>query len=234
MWQTEQREYQKSWSYATLLLTYNTLYFLFWAIFCPLPPPPPPPRNNPKNQNLQKMKKTPGDIIILHMCTKCESWNTEWDFNTDEREEILAPNNTVYKLQAKLALKDTAKEIPKFTERDNFYTNIFYLFNNSGKFKKETKNAAAALNISHYTSCKILGRRFLNHRCRGFKNLINNWPALITSFQNVLANDCVSSMDIRAKTKAILIKLKSYLFLCKVAVYLDILEAVPHKKINCA
>ena len=28
------------------------------------------PPNNPKNQNFAKMKKTPGDIIILHMCTK--------------------------------------------------------------------------------------------------------------------------------------------------------------------
>ena len=28
------------------------------------------PHNSPKNQNFEKMKKTPGDIIILHMCTK--------------------------------------------------------------------------------------------------------------------------------------------------------------------
>ena len=39
-------------------------------IFCHLGPffallPP----NNPENQNFEKMKKTPGDIIILHMCT---------------------------------------------------------------------------------------------------------------------------------------------------------------------
>ena len=33
---------------------------LFFALF---------PPNSPKNQNLKKMKKTPGDIIILHMCT---------------------------------------------------------------------------------------------------------------------------------------------------------------------
>ena len=26
--------------------------------------------NNPKNQNFEKMKKTPGDTIILHKCTK--------------------------------------------------------------------------------------------------------------------------------------------------------------------
>ena len=51
-------------------------YFLFWAIFCTLNPP-----NNPKNQKFKKMKKTPGDIIILHMCTKNKdhimysSWN---------------------------------------------------------------------------------------------------------------------------------------------------------------
>ena len=71
-------------------------YFSFWAIFCPftsvcytvpeiwcvkdviviihfglffalLPPPPP---NSLKNQNFKKMKKKPGDIIILQMCTK--------------------------------------------------------------------------------------------------------------------------------------------------------------------
>ena len=27
------------------------------------------PTNNPKNQYFEKMKKTHGDIIILHMCT---------------------------------------------------------------------------------------------------------------------------------------------------------------------
>ena len=27
------------------------------------------PPNNPENQNFEKVKKTPGDIIILHMCT---------------------------------------------------------------------------------------------------------------------------------------------------------------------
>ena len=27
------------------------------------------PHNNPENQNFETMKKTPGDIIILHMCT---------------------------------------------------------------------------------------------------------------------------------------------------------------------
>ena len=41
------------------------LFFLsFWTIFLHFYPP-----NNPKNQNFEKMKKPPGDIITLHMCT---------------------------------------------------------------------------------------------------------------------------------------------------------------------
>ena len=40
-----------------------------WTIFCPFTPSPLPPPNNPENQNFEKMKKTLGDIIILHKCT---------------------------------------------------------------------------------------------------------------------------------------------------------------------
>ena len=36
----------------------------FGLLFAILPP------NSPKNQNFEKMKKLPEDIIILHMCTK--------------------------------------------------------------------------------------------------------------------------------------------------------------------
>ena len=37
-------------------------YFSFWAIFYP--------PDSPKNENFKKMKRAPGDIIILHKCTK--------------------------------------------------------------------------------------------------------------------------------------------------------------------
>ena len=40
----------------------QTGFFVILDYFYPLPP------NNPENQNFEKMKKTPGDII-LHMCT---------------------------------------------------------------------------------------------------------------------------------------------------------------------
>ena len=39
---------------------------IFDILNCFLPFYPP---NNPKNQNLEKMKKTPRDNTILHMCT---------------------------------------------------------------------------------------------------------------------------------------------------------------------
>ena len=39
-------------------------YFSCWGVFALLPP------NSPKNQSFQKMKKTTGDIIILHAITK--------------------------------------------------------------------------------------------------------------------------------------------------------------------
>ena len=43
------------------------------------------PPNSPKNQNFEKMKKMPGDIIILHMCTKNydQMINGSWDMVCD-------------------------------------------------------------------------------------------------------------------------------------------------------
>ena len=54
--------------------TTDRIFFAFWTIFCPFTPPSPPPPpplqpRNPENPNFEKMKKTPGDIIILHECT---------------------------------------------------------------------------------------------------------------------------------------------------------------------
>ena len=59
---------------------WQTELFVILDCFLPFYPP-----NNPKNQNFEKMKKTPGDIIILHMCTINDnhmmygSWDMERD-----------------------------------------------------------------------------------------------------------------------------------------------------------
>ena len=58
----------------------RTEFFVILDHFLPFYPP-----NNPKNQNFEKMIKTPGDIIILHMCTindnhmMYDSWDMECD-----------------------------------------------------------------------------------------------------------------------------------------------------------
>ena len=58
--------------------TYNHVMYISWDFFvilvhfCPFTPPPPcpTPLTTWKIKTLKKKKKTPGDIIILHICTK--------------------------------------------------------------------------------------------------------------------------------------------------------------------
>ena len=60
--------FQKSWSYAILFLRYGMWQiYLFFILghFLPFYLP-----KSPKNQNLKKNEKTPGDIIILHKVPK--------------------------------------------------------------------------------------------------------------------------------------------------------------------
>ena len=59
--------YHKQQSYDVSFLKYEawlTEAFVILDVFLPFYP-----LNNPKNQNLEKLKKTPGDIIILHRRT---------------------------------------------------------------------------------------------------------------------------------------------------------------------
>ena len=63
------------------------IFFCFldrFSSFYPPPPPAPFPMD-PENQNFEKMKKPPGDIITLHMCTINDNhimygfWDIEYD-----------------------------------------------------------------------------------------------------------------------------------------------------------
>ena len=58
--------YQKSQTYDAWFLKYEVrdLIFCHLGPFLPFYPP-----NDPENQNFEKMKKMPADIILLHMCT---------------------------------------------------------------------------------------------------------------------------------------------------------------------
>ena len=63
-------------------------YFSFWAIFCSFTP-----LRTQKIKIWKKWKKNPGDIIILHMCTKNDdqmmygSWDMVHDGRTDGRKK---------------------------------------------------------------------------------------------------------------------------------------------------
>ena len=46
----------------------DTEFFVILGDFLPFYHPTPITPNDPKNQNLKKIKKAPGDIIILHRC----------------------------------------------------------------------------------------------------------------------------------------------------------------------
>ena len=72
--------YQKLWLGAILFLRYGAwpmlLLFFILGYFLPFYP-----SNSPKNENFKKMKKMPGDIIILHTCTKSYDYRLycSWD-----------------------------------------------------------------------------------------------------------------------------------------------------------
>ena len=66
--------YHKLQSYAIWFLRYaRQVFLLSWAIFCPFTP-----LTAWKTKNFKKMKKTPGDIIILHKCTKTHDHMLYW------------------------------------------------------------------------------------------------------------------------------------------------------------
>ena len=65
----------------------DIIFCYFRPCFALLPTPlSPPPTNNPKNHNFEKMKKTPGDIIILHKCTINDNHMIygSWDIECNE------------------------------------------------------------------------------------------------------------------------------------------------------
>ena len=75
--------YHKWRSYDVWFLRYEarqTEFFVILGHYFPFDPP-----NNPKNQNFEKMKRQPGDIIILHLCTTSNNhikygfWDMEQD-----------------------------------------------------------------------------------------------------------------------------------------------------------
>jgi hypothetical protein len=123
----------------------------------------------------------------------------------------------------------SCRELRLFLEEEEveeFYKTNYYLLKNSGKLKHQVKECAATLGIQYYELPKIHGTRFVNHRRRGFKNLLETWPAFTTAYEDLVANKREFSGNVRAKVTGLLTKLKSYSFLCMIDGYLDLLEQI--------
>ena len=99
----------------------QTDFFCHFVIFFALLPP-----NNPKYQNFEKIKKTSGDIIILHICTI--NYNHMmygfWDIEHDWQNFFVILDNflPIYPLKTKKI--KTLKKWKKCLELLSFYTSV--------------------------------------------------------------------------------------------------------------
>ena len=117
--------YKHKWqSYDVWFLRYGlqrTECFAILDCFLPFYPP-----NNPKNQNFEKMKKPPGDIITLHMCTIKDNHMTygSWDMVRDGQNllsfwTIFCPFTPLTTQKIKLL-----KKLKKHLDISSFYTTV--------------------------------------------------------------------------------------------------------------
>ena len=52
--------------------------------------------------------------------------------------------------------------------------------------KSDVQGVAEVLNISVYPLPKLSGTRFVSHRVRALKGMLNMWPRIISAFVNTL------------------------------------------------
>ena len=138
------------------------------------------PPNSPKNENFEKMKKIPGDIIILHMCTKNYDhlMYGSWDMVRDGCTyfsfwAIFCPYTpiTAQKMKILKKWKKTLEmssfyiHVPKTCDRCNFYFPFEAIFCPfiplTAQKIKILKNWKKLLEISSFDMCvpKIMIRR---------------------------------------------------------------------------
>ena len=125
--------------------------------------------------------------------------------------------------RVELAVKSSLS-IVEFEAVEEFYKTNFQLLKNSGKIKAQVAECARNLGIHYYPMPKIHGTRFVNHRRRGFKNLLETWPAYTLAYENAVTDPRGMAANTCAKITGLLKKFKSYSFMCTVDVYLDLLE----------
>ena len=82
--------------------------------------------NNPKNQNFEKLKRAPGDIIILHMCSINDTHMMYGSWDIERDRQILLSFWTIFCLFTPL----TTQKVKILKQRKNckeilsFYTSV--------------------------------------------------------------------------------------------------------------
>ena len=125
-------------------------------------------------------------------------------------------------LTVKAALKES-----KFKDTDDFYSSNFYLLRDYGKIKLELKIACEALGTQHCSLPKMSGTRFVGHRRRAFRTLLDMWPTFTMVYSNVVSNNKARS-ETKAKIEGLLRKSENYRYISLTCLYLDLLERTVH------
>ena len=93
--------------YSSCYAEWDRQFFVILGHFLPFYP-----ANNPKNQNFEKMKKTPGDNIILQMCSINDNHMKygSWDMETNGHNflsfwTIFCPSNPLKTKKIKISKK---------------------------------------------------------------------------------------------------------------------------------
>ena len=118
---------------------------------------------------------------------QCQHRKVLWSPCANETQPIMALTIHCANRRVELAVKSSLS-IVEFEAVEEFYKKNFQLLKNSGKIKAQVAECARNLGIHYYPMPKIHGTRFVNHRRRGFKNLLETWPAYTLAYENAVTD----------------------------------------------
>lgn len=126
--------------------------------------------------------------------------------------------------RSELALKDSLMKQNGFKEMKELLTVLFYLFQRSGKLKREMKHMGKVLNVDVLVFPKVHGTRFIGHIRKGLHHLLHNYGVLLQLLEHCIAQP--GFRPLKAKLNGILKKLRNLKFLMMCAFYKVLLDRI--------
>ena len=130
-------------------------YFSFWAVFCPFTP-----LTAGKIKIFKKMKKTPGDIIILHkwaknhdhmlfcswdmVCDRCNCYFSPWAIFCPFNPPNSPKNQNFEKMKKHLEISSFYICVPKITVLEIFLDQLYLKWTSSINCWKENLNTCSS------------------------------------------------------------------------------------------